>query len=417
MIRPLVAAKEYLLLPDRISKFEHGYLLRLNRIATILFLCHLPVFIAIAYFNETGPLLATALTSAVLLGPLLASRVFQSQRAISVVHGFTMVLMCGLLIHFCQGPIQIEMHFYFFVGCTLLSVFGNPMVILAALLAIAVHHFGLFYLLPESAWNYEPSVLVLMTHIVFAALAAASGVFNSRTFYNSIVQLEQRVDEQTKVVGARNRDIGMILQSVEQGFLTIERDGRVHHERSASVDRLLGEIGPDETLIEAVARHDEKFASWLEFGLGEVFEGVLPPEVAVDQLPTQLTANGRILSLQSYPLLVDDTVSNLKVVVTDVTAELEKQKLETETREMLSLIDRYATDPNGVIEFFRESGKIIEELRSESRDDVVLVRRRLHTLKGNAATFGLTRLSDCCHSLEDENFELQATSRRLEWLE
>ncbi|MEL6111129.1 MAG: hypothetical protein AAFU85_34410 [Planctomycetota bacterium] len=89
MIRVLLAIREYLMLPPRISKFEHGYLQRMNRIATMIFALHLPLFIAIAYFNQTGPLLAAVLTSATVAGPLIAMRYFDSQRAISVVHGFT----------------------------------------------------------------------------------------------------------------------------------------------------------------------------------------------------------------------------------------------------------------------------------------------------------------------------------------
>ncbi|MEL6111130.1 MAG: hypothetical protein AAFU85_34415, partial [Planctomycetota bacterium] len=230
--------------------------------------------------------------------------------------------MCGLLIHFGQGPVQIEMHFYYFVGLTLLTVFGNPMVILAATATIAVHHVGLFFILPASAWNYEPSVWVLLTHVFFAVLAAASGAFNSRTFHDSIVQLEQRVTEQSKQVGVRNRDIGLILSSVEEGVLTMGRDGVIHEERSAAVDRLLGEIEEGQTLVGAISRHDPKFASWLEFGLEEVFEGVLPAEVAVDQLPSEMNAMGRVLSLRYYPLLVDDSVSSMKIIVTDVTTQI-----------------------------------------------------------------------------------------------
>lgn len=415
MIRFLLAIREYLMLPSRISKFEHGYLTRLNRTATIIFALHLPLFIAIAYFNQTGPLLAAVLTTATVAGPLLALRFFESQRAISVVHGFTMVLMCGLLIHFGQGPVQIEMHFYYFVGLTVLTVFGNPMVILAATVTIAVHHIGLYIFLPSSAWNYEASVWVLLTHILFAVLAAASGAFNSRTFFDSFAQLEQKVTEQSKKVGARNRDIGLILSSVEEGFLTMGRDGVILDERSAAVDRLLGKIEEGQTLVSALSRHDAKFASWLEFGLDEVFDGVLPAEVAVDQLPSEMNAMGRVLSLRYYPLLVDDSVSSIKVIVTDVTTQMEKQKLEADTREMLALIDKYSSDPTGLLEFFQESEKIIDQLRNESRDDLVLVKRRLHTLKGNASMFGLLRLAETCHALEDRIFELQACPDDVKW--
>jgi hypothetical protein len=50
------------------------------------------------------------------------------------------MLMGGLLVHFGQGPVQIEMHFYFFALLSMLCMFANPMVNLAAALTVTVHH-------------------------------------------------------------------------------------------------------------------------------------------------------------------------------------------------------------------------------------------------------------------------------------
>ena len=91
----------------------------------------------------------------------------------------------------------------------------------------------------------------------------------------------------------------------------------------------------------------------------------------------------------------------LTVVASDISAEVERQKLEAESRELLSMLDRIDKDKCGFLEFFAEAKKILESLRSGQRDDVDLVKRNLHTLKGNAAMFGLQRLAGACHAIED----------------
>jgi len=131
---------DYLVLPNVVSAFEASYLARLNRIGFVFFALHLPLFVGLAYFNDTGPLAAAVLTAFVLAGPLLALKVLANPRSVSLVYGFTAMIMGGLLVHFGQGPVQIEMHFYFFALLAMLAVFGNPLAIVVAAVTVALHH-------------------------------------------------------------------------------------------------------------------------------------------------------------------------------------------------------------------------------------------------------------------------------------
>ena len=102
---------DYVVLPGKPSEFEVRYLQRINRIALVFFAAHIPAHVLVAWTNDTKPLLAFVLTSLLFVGPLLAYRTFRDVRAVSLVYGFTSMLMGGLLVHFGQGPVQIEMHF------------------------------------------------------------------------------------------------------------------------------------------------------------------------------------------------------------------------------------------------------------------------------------------------------------------
>src|SRR5665213_3828310 len=131
---------QFILLPSEISAFERRYLERMNRVALIFFAAHLPVFALIAAVNHTGTLTALLLAAAVVSGPVVAKLTIANPRTVSIVHGVTAMFMGGLLVHFGSGPMQIEMHFYFFALIAMCAVFGNPMVIVAAAVTVALHH-------------------------------------------------------------------------------------------------------------------------------------------------------------------------------------------------------------------------------------------------------------------------------------
>lgn len=405
----------YLVLPKTRSKFEESYLSRMNKVAMWFFVLHVPVITLIAGLNGTGALFALVSTSAVLAGPLLAINTLQDKRSVSIVMGVSAMLMGGLLVHFGQGPIQIEMHFYFFVLLALLAVFANPMVIVAAAVTVAAHHALLWFFLPASVFNYEAPIWVVGVHALFVVLESVAACFIARSFFDNVVELESKVAARTAEVNARNRDMRMLLDAVEQGFFTIDKRGVLSDERSAAVDRLLGAPKPGETLPELLCVYDQKVADWTEMGIEEAFDGLMPIEVTIDQMPSRIEANHRTLEIKYTPVEIDGEVTALAVVVSDISAEVENEKLEVIQRELLAMINRISEDKSGFLEFFREADDIVAALRDESRDDLVLTKRRVHTLKGNTSIYGLERIADVCHQTEDYISENDQLPPEGEW--
>ena len=155
----------------------------MNRVALVFFLLHVPLMTVLAYVNKTGALLGFALSTAVVAGPALAYATLRNPRAVSMVHGVAAMFMGGVLVHVGQGPVQIEMHFYFFALLAMLAVFGNPLVIIAAALTVALHHLVLWFFLPESVFNYQAPLWVVAVHAVFVVLESAAGCFIARSFF------------------------------------------------------------------------------------------------------------------------------------------------------------------------------------------------------------------------------------------
>lgn len=410
---------KYLVLPATHSDFEAGYLVRMNRIATWFFVAHLPAFVLIAWLNQTNPLLAGVLTAATLAGPVLARLSFCSQRAVSIVMGITAMLMGGLLVHFGQGPIQIEMHFYFFVLLALLAVFANPMVIVVAAATVALHHALLWILIPSSVFNYDAPLWVVAVHSAFVILESVGACFISRVFYENVIGLERKVNQRTAELRQRGQEMRRLLDSVQQGFFSIDREGFISEERSKAANSLLA-IGSAETLqsplrfSDVLRSYDPVAADWFELGFEDVLTGVMPLEVTIDQLPKTCVVHSRSLMIEYSPVVEGDHIAGLAVTVSDVTADVERQRLAQDNRELLAVFEKVSNDSARVKSFLHETESIIATLQAGTLNQLTLG-RLVHTLKGNSAAFGLERIATACHDIEDSIAEYGSAGDSPAW--
>ncbi len=396
----LSAIKQYLILPSEITSFENRYLARMNRIGVLFFLSHVPLLTLLAWANGTGTAMALVLTSLTMFGPLLACRTSSNPRTISVVLGVTAIFMGGLLCHFGQGPVQIEMHFYFFVLLALLAVFANPLVIISAAVTVALHHLMLWVILPTSVFNYDAPIWVVGVHALFVVLESVAACFIARSFFDNVIGLERKVQDRTVELENRNDAMRRILNTVEEGLFTIDLTGRVGDEISAAAEKLLGTIPESRLLTDWLNKNDRDAADWLEVGLDEVFAGIMPLEITLEQLPGRCRSGRKSLSIAYSPLEECNQLTGLAVVVRDISATVAREELEIENREMMAIFDRISTDRAGFLEFFEEADELVQGLKSENRSDTTLTKRNLHTLKGNSSIFGLERIARTCHAIE-----------------
>lgn len=383
--------KRFLLLPGKPTAFEADYLARVNATALAFLWAHLPAFILVAWLNDTRPVLAAVLTSVVLIGPTIAKSSLENPRSVSVVHGVAAMFMGGLLVHFGQGPMQIEMHFYFFALLAMCVVFGNPFVILAAAFTVVAHHLVIWTVLPSSVFNYNASFTVVAVHAGFILLESIAACFISRSFFDNVIGLE-------RIVGERTRDLRVLLDNVKQGLCTIDASGRMAAEASAPMERWFGSFTREDCWFDLLARVDERFARRSRFGWEEVVADLLPPELTLGQLPSRLVLDGKTLHVDYHCIGAAPVVRYL-VVVTDVTSEVERERQEIEGREAMVLFEHALEDPTAFDSFFEDGDDCVATLR---RGDAPLsdVRRRIHTLKGNALVVGLESVGSSCHVLE-----------------
>ncbi|PYO03450.1 MAG: hypothetical protein DMD91_01050, partial [Candidatus Rokuibacteriota bacterium] len=393
---------KYLALPKEMTPFEQRYLVRLNKIALIFFFLHIPALMAVAWVAGSGPLSALGLSLAVMVGPTIAYRTIRHPRSLSVVYGITAMMMGGLLVHFGQGPVQIEMHFYFFALLAMLCMFANPMVNLAAAVTVALHHLIVWLIVPRSVFNYEAEWWVVLVHAAFVVLETVAACYISREFFDNVIGLEKIVEARTATIREKQRDMRLILDNVETGLITVDLDGRMSSECSRVVEEWFGAPATGQKLAGWLGERDATFGEWLDLALESVKEGTLPADVALGQCPSRLIDKAKTYAVH-YQLIVgaDRAPEKILVIVTDITERLRKEAAERGQAELLQLFQHIMRDKAGFIEFLTEAEDLMRTLRGGVYDGVEHMKRIIHTLKGNCAIFGMRRVSEICHDLEN----------------
>jgi two-component system chemotaxis sensor kinase CheA len=223
---------------------------------------------------------------------------------------------------------------------------------------------------------------------------------------DEVVRLAEKFGEMAEAVrdrehrlGVRNRDLKLILDSVEQGFLTTGLDGTLFAERSAIVGTWVGALPAGAKLWTLVGRIDPSAGEWLEGAWDQVSDKILPLEVAIAQLPKRISGKEQHFSLNYHPVMVDGELERIVVVITDITAELSRQRVLAEQQEFAALVDQFVRDRRAFHSFWEEASALVDKIVAPGAESEIL-RRNVHTLKGNTRFFGLSRVSALCHDLE-----------------
>lgn len=232
--------------------------------------------------------------------------------------------------------------------------------------------------------------------------------------------LEQRVQERTQELDLRNRDLRLVLDTVDQALLTVDLFGRLAPERSSVTDRWFGAYSGSPRFTEYVGA-ERRFAVIFELGLDGLRDGVLPAEICLDQLPKRLERQGKQFDCRYLPIEEGDRLKGLLLVIDDVTESLARAREEQEQRELLAAFSALMRDRNWFLTFCEETERILEALGRVGADPAQS-KRLLHTLKGNAAGFGLLLVSDLCHRAESrfgqgEGFRQSVEQLNARWSE
>lgn len=211
--------------------------------------------------------------------------------------------------------------------------------------------------------------------------------------------LEAKVAERTAALERRNAEMRLVLDTVSEGLVTIDREGQVAGERSAAFDRWFGAPTAGSSLAAHLARVAPQIEPHLRLGFRQLVENLMPVEVSIAQMPKRLVVGETSYSLSYTPLLERDEINGALVTISDVTSTIAAQRAEAAEREFARAFERALRDRQGFLAFLAEAGDLVVQV-TKGRGTAVERLRALHTLKGNCGVFGVDSVAALAHDLE-----------------
>lgn len=249
--------------------------------------------------------------------------------------------------------------------------------------------------------------------------------------FNSMIGKIQESSEQLK---QKNTDIQTMLQNMPQGILTITDNNKVHPEYSAYLESIFETndiAGRD--MMDLVFSNTNIGADALSqieaIGGACIHEDVMNFEfnqhLLIGEIDKKMS-DGRIKTLDlNWSPITDgaDTIVRLLLCVRDVTelrklaAEASEQKRELEIiGEILAVTqEKFHDFISSAIKFIDENELIIREHRIAHSDAIAQLFRNMHTIKGNARTYGLNHLTNLVHDAEQTYQELRKPQPTIAW--
>ena len=285
-------------------------------------------------------------------------------------------------------------------------------------------------------WNLALSLALGTMNLCFMAVLVLLIRNNLRMMAlvaDQNTNLEKRVAERTEQLAQKTNDIQTMLQNMPQGVLTIVAGNRIHPEYSAYLETIFETTRiADRDLMDLVFANTDLGAdalSTVEVSVASVIgEDAMNYEFNSHLLVSEFKIrmdDGRTKALElSWSPIVNesDTVDKLMVCVRDVT-ELKRlaNEASTQKRELEMIGEILAVSQEKFQDFMQTSMAFVDENRTlterASGPTVELVTqlfRNMHTVKGNARTYGLGNLTNTVHEAEQAYDDLRK-GQATEW--
>jgi HAMP domain-containing protein/HPt (histidine-containing phosphotransfer) domain-containing protein len=224
--------------------------------------------------------------------------------------------------------------------------------------------------------------------------------------------LEHKVTARTAELALKNRDLELVLDNVDQGFITLSPQGVVCGQPSRIVSTWFGDRYAGVPLADYVGKVAESFGAKFRLAWAQVEEDVLPLEVSLDQLPSRLEGADRTWSVRYLPFRRNGSLEGVLVVVDDITERLAHEREEAQQTELMHAFRKFMTDRTGFMAFMSDATTMVKKvgMGAVEPEQLVSFKRMLHTIKGNAGVMGLPMVARLCHTLEDQLAEAGETS-------
>jgi two-component system chemotaxis sensor kinase CheA len=213
-------------------------------------------------------------------------------------------------------------------------------------------------------------------------------------------ELERHSMRLEQEVLARTAALRAILDNVTFGFMLVGRDNIVQEGFTISCRQLFGgdQRIAGSTICSLLRIADEAQRAWFELGIQQLFDDLMPEALSLDQIPRRHEIDGRVLNLE--PRLVRDGAGaplSVLFTVSDITSLEEAERGARHNAVLVGILKQKEAFKHFVGDACVQVSEAREALKS---DQHVFVRRAVHTVKGNAASYFLEDLVEAIHVIE-----------------
>ncbi len=285
-------------------------------------------------------------------------------------------------------------------------------------------------LLPITQTNPEYLALTRSHSVSAVLMTIVASTIVWRQYVTSVL-LRRKVIERSAQLREKTNDILNMLQNMPQGILTIVGGDKIHPEYSAYLEQIFETKSiANGNVMNLVFTNTNLGADTLSQVEATMFscigEDRMNFEFNSHALVTELDktmADGRVKSLElSWSPICDqnDTIDKLMLCVRDVTelkkltAEAGKQKRELDIIGQILAVnqEKFSEFVDGSTKFIAENEEIIKQAKEQHKDKpeaelITQLFRNMHTIKGNARTYGLLHLTNLVHEAEQTYDELR----------
>lgn len=254
---------------------------------------------------------------------------------------------------------------------------------------------------------------------------------NMARSFNSMVE---KLQETSKLVKQKINDIQTMLQNMPQGLLSFGEENVVNPEYSAHLEKILetNQIHGSDLITLIFDNSDlgsdsvSQIAAVAGACIGEdVMNFEFNQHLLVNEIEKEMPdGKKKVLDLNWAPVTNEnDDVEQILLCVRDVT-ELRKlsEEAAVQKRELEVIGEILKVSQEKFHDFITSSITRINEIENIIRDNpdggeeaINLMFRNMHTIKGNARTYGLTHLTDPVHEIESGYSELRKTDSLIAW--
>ena len=213
-------------------------------------------------------------------------------------------------------------------------------------------------------------------------------------------ELERLVEEEMQKVVEREQAIQLILDSMQEGLLSCDAQGRLTDVRSRAIEAWFGAAADGTLVTDYLFSADDSARVQFHMALEQLLEDVLPFEVCASMLPTVVRLGEQTFRMRVDRVDADGDLAGVVFTLRDATAEIRAEKAEAEARELATVVRHAIANMVGFSLFIEEMDAIFDELSQPPERQIV--DRLLHTVKGNASLFGFDRFAKLCHDVESE---------------